>query len=136
MENTVTKFCPASGIPKGGEIMQKVIVDGEEIDVSSKGYYFDRGELLRILQNKPSFISSLYNKLTGRGVETDRILDQTVDSISASTGVSVQASRLQDELQTLTKQKANLHPTDPQWNELDLKEQKIRAELQSIGRQI
>ena len=88
------------------------------------------------MQNKPSFISSLYNKLTGRGVETDRILDQTVDSISASTGVSERASRLQDELQTLTKQKANLHPTDPQWNELDLKEQKIRAELQSIGRQI
>lgn len=136
MENTITKYCPDSGAPKAGEVMQKIIVDGEEIDVSSKGYYFDRGELLRILQSKPSFLISLYNKVTGQNVETDRILDQTVENISDSTGVSERAIRLQDELHTLNKQKAGLHPSDPQWTELDLKEQKIRAELQSIGRQL
>jgi hypothetical protein len=136
MESTIIKYCPASGMPRRGEVMQKVIVEGEEIDVSSKGYYFDRGELIRILQNKPNFLSNLISKLTGRGFTTDRVLDKAVDDILSASSSQNRVVALQDELQALSKQKANLHPSEQSWADLDLKEQKVRAQLNDLGTQM
>ena len=53
--------------PKTGEHMKEIEVLGEKIDVSSAGCYFDRGELARILGNKPSFLQTVGNFLTGKG---------------------------------------------------------------------
>jgi len=59
---TTMKICP-----KTGETMTEITVLGEKIDVSSAGCYFDKGELARILGNKPSFLQSVWNNLSGRG---------------------------------------------------------------------
>ena len=59
---TTMKICP-----KTGEAMTEITVLGEKIDVSSAGCYFDKGELARILGNKPSFLQSVWNNLSGRG---------------------------------------------------------------------
>ena len=52
--------------PKTGEPMREIEVDGEKIDISSAGCYFDRGELTRILGNKPSFLTNVKNTILGR----------------------------------------------------------------------
>jgi Zn-finger nucleic acid-binding protein len=50
------KICPRSG-----EQMKEVEILGEKVDISSKGCYFDRGELTRILGSKPTFLQSVSN---------------------------------------------------------------------------
>ena len=58
---------PMKICPKSDEQMNEIEVLGEKIDVSSAGCYFDRGELARILGNKPNFLQQLGNFFSGRG---------------------------------------------------------------------
>lgn len=52
-------FCPASGEP-----MNKVEVDGEIIDVSNSGCWFDGGELFAIIGRNQNFLGHLLGKIS------------------------------------------------------------------------
>jgi hypothetical protein len=108
--------------PKTGEHMKEIEVLGEKIDVSSAGCYFDRGELARILGNKPSFLQSVGNFLTGRGNPYE----------AADRGGEI--LMLQQEIQKSESHLKTLRLGSPEYETAYLKYKSLSAKMHGINR--
>lgn len=92
--------CPASRVE-----MDKIVVDGEEVDVSHKGFWFDgvgigeqgQPELIKILRSKDSFLSSLFNA------------SKSVKSIEES----AQTFGIKEDIIKASSRLSSMNPADP-----------------------
>jgi Zn-finger nucleic acid-binding protein len=66
-------FCPATNEP-----MRRITVEGEDIDVSSKGCWFDAGELLSILDRSDNFLAQLKSYIS-QNASTIKVIESSID---------------------------------------------------------
>jgi len=66
-------FCPVTNEP-----MRRITVEGEDIDVSSKGCWFDAGELLSILDRSDNFLAQLKSYIS-RNSDSIKIIESSID---------------------------------------------------------
>jgi len=124
-----TKYCPASGAPRQGEEMKRILVDGEYIDISSNGCYFDQGELVRILDSKPSFIQNVWMKLSGSSHPSDSRIHDEISSHGKSYAREEEKRDILSQIDTLEKQIANLQTGTSEWRD---KRQKLDSLIRRL----
>ena len=66
-------FCPVTNEP-----MRRISVEGEDIDVSSKGCWFDAGELLSILDRSDNFLSQLKSYIS-QNAGSVKFIESSID---------------------------------------------------------
>lgn len=109
--------------------MKRILIDGEYIDISSNGCYFDQGELVRILQSKPSFIQAAWMKLTGSSHPSDSKIDDHISSHNQSYAREEQRKDCLSQIDTLEKQIANLQTGTSEWRD---KRQKLDGLIRKL----